>query len=109
MAQTFKTYADFWPFYLSRRTKTGTRTFHYFGSGLALMLLAKAVQASEPLLVPLAVATAFIYGWIGLWFVERTQPTSFRYPIWSLISDYRMFYLYLTRRLDDEMRRVGPL
>ena len=39
--------------------------------------------------------------------VEKNQPATFTHPFWSLISDYRMAFIWLTERLKSELYRAG--
>jgi len=60
----------------------------------------------------LALVPLFGYGpaWFGHFVIEKNKPATFQAPFWSLISDYRMFGLFVTGRIGDELRkhRVRP-
>jgi len=36
--------------------------------------------------------------WISHFFVEKNKPATFKYPIYSLLGDYRMFFEILIGR-----------
>ncbi|MEL7029277.1 MAG: DUF962 domain-containing protein [Pseudomonadota bacterium] len=102
-------YADFWPYYLTEHRDPASRRLHYVGSGLSLALLASAFATATPLLVLAAVVSGYFFAWVGHFFFERNKPATFRYPFWSLISDFRMFGLWLAGRLEPELRKAGAL
>ena len=105
MAKQFDSYAEFWPFYLGEHSKPSTRAVHYVGTVGAMAGLATALVTQNwwwLLAVPV-----FGYGpaWFGHFFIEHNKPATFKAPFWSLISDYRMFWLFVTGRLDKELMK----
>jgi len=51
--------------------------------------------------------TGYFFAWVSHAFIERNKPATFTYPLWSLIGDYRMFWLWVTGRLDAELAKAG--
>ena len=107
MARQCTSYREFWPFYLHEHGKAATRRIHFFGTALSLatLVLALATQVWWLLIaVPIA---GYAPAWYSHFFVERNRPATFTYPFWSMISDFRMFFLWCAGRLEPELKRHG--
>jgi len=102
-----ETYREFWPYYLREHGKRETRALHFLGTALAIALFAAAAYYYDWTLAFGAVISGYLFAWIGHFFVERNRPATFTYPLWSLISDFRMFFTFLAGRLEREYRRHG--
>lgn len=107
MARDYRSFGEFWPFYLRQHTQPRTRALHYVGttSVVAIAVLAAATGRWLWLLaVPLA---GYGFAWLAHFKVEKNRPATFTYPLWSLAADFKMWWLWLTGRLGKEMKRAG--
>jgi hypothetical protein len=108
MAETrIGTYREFWPFYLREHARPATRAWHYLGTALTLLCLLAAAALRQPWLLPAAVILGYAAAWIGHVTSEGNRPATFRYPLWSLYSDFRMFAAFLAGKLGAELERAG--
>ncbi|KAK6904111.1 hypothetical protein L486_03689 [Kwoniella mangroviensis CBS 10435] len=46
------------------------------------------------------VVGAYAFAWIGHFFIEKNRPATFKYPIWSLRGDLKMWWEVVTLRRD---------
>ncbi|GAB4186756.1 MAG: DUF962 domain-containing protein [Thalassobaculales bacterium] len=90
-----RSYAEFWTFYLAEHSRPGTRALHYLGTSLAVALILAGLVLDPRLLIAAPLA-GYLFAWIGHFFVEGNRPATFRYPLWSLASDFRLWWLWLT-------------
>jgi hypothetical protein len=106
MAERLPSYREFWPYYLREHSRSRTRGLHYVGSALAILFVVAGVLLTRWawIAVPLA---GYGFAWFAHGVVERNRPATFLHPWWSLISDFRMFGLFLTGRLGPHLRDAG--
>jgi hypothetical protein len=102
-----RSYAEFWPYYLQQHSKRATRTWHILGTALAIALLAAALATLDDRLILAAIVAGYGPAWTAHALVEKNRPATFRYPIWSLISDFRMAAAWLSGGLDHDLERAG--
>ncbi len=98
------TYPEFWRVYLAAHADPRTRGMHFLGTafGVAALVVAGLEQEWRWLLA--APIAGYAFAWFGHVVFEHNQPATFGHPTWSLISDFRMLGLFLSGRLDRELR-----
>jgi hypothetical protein len=101
------TYPQFWHYYLREHAKPATRAWHYLGTSCAILCLAAAMFLRQPWLVLASVIIGYGPAWAGHFVSEHNRPATFRYPLWSLFSDFRMFAAWLSGRLPRELEAAG--
>lgn len=101
-----QSYAEFWPYYLGEHRSPVCRGLHYFGTSLAVLTVVTAAVIGKGWLVPVALVFGYGPAWVGHFFVEHNRPASFKYPLWSLRSDFKMLGLFLRGRMGAEVVRL---
>jgi hypothetical protein len=107
MSERIQSYREFWLFYLREHSKPATRTWHIAGTGLSMLVLATGIASGSVALIIVAIVAGYLPAWAAHFLIEKNRPATFRYPFWSLISDYRMVGLWLTGSLDGELAKAG--
>lgn len=101
------TYQEFWPHYLREHARPRTRALHFIGTGIATAALVALLSTGRLWLLPVALAAGYGPAWIAHFFVEKNRPATFTHPLWSLVSDYRMAFIWLSGRLKPELAKAG--
>lgn len=91
-------YKEFWKFYLKEHSHPRNRALHFVGTSLGLLLLGISIWQRDWRWLLVALFAGYGLAWLGHFFVEKNRPATFRYPLWSLISDFRMWFRILFRR-----------
>jgi hypothetical protein len=104
------TYHEFWPHYLAAHTKPKTRFLHFIGTTLAIVCIGLAVALQNWWLMILAPIFGYGFSSVSHFTVEKNKPAAFGKPLWSLYSDFRMFFLWCSGHLAPELAkfRINP-
>jgi hypothetical protein len=93
-----ESFRDFWPFYLGQHSRRGCRILHYIGTSAALLLVAAAPFLHRPKLAFIALLAGYAPAWLAHLVIEKNRPATFRYPLWSLLADFKMLGDAIRRR-----------
>lgn len=99
----------FYPFYLGEHQNLNCRRLHFLGTSLGILgiIQAKRSKSVKPLIA--GIAAGYACAWVGHFVFEKNKPASFKQPLKSFASDWRMFSdivrgrLSLTNRANDKI------
>ena len=95
----YRTFEEFYPFYLSEHRNPTSRKLHFTGTSIAIVLLVTAVVTLSWWFVPIAFVQGYALAWVGHFFFEHNEPATFRYPRFSFMGDGRMWWEILTGKV----------
>lgn len=99
-------YSEFWDFYIREHSRPLTRALHFAGTMLGVLLLVWFVAAGQWYFFPLFFVVGYAFAWFAHFVVEKNRPATFKYPLWSFVSDLKMAWYMITGRMDREVERV---
>jgi len=88
---TFRSFAEFYPFYLGEHANRSCRRMHFVGSTLVLAVIALALSTGRAGWLWLAPLCGYGFAWIGHFVFEKNRPATFRHPLYSLLGDWVMY------------------
>lgn len=105
--KSIATYAEFWPYYLREHAQPATRAWHYVGTVVAIIVLVSILLSGRWMFLPLVLISGYFFAWISHGLIERNKPATFTYPLWSLGSDFKMFFHFVTGTMGRELEKAG--
>jgi hypothetical protein len=91
----FKSFAEFYPYYLKEHSDRRCRAMHYIGSTLVIAVLVYAIVAQQWLWLLAIPLVGYGFAWLGHFGFEHNKPATFKYPAYSLLGDWVMYGQFL--------------
>ena len=104
MEKTYQTLAEFYPYYLTEHRNATSRRLHFIGTTLFLFVSFYAIFTAQWVFLIAVPLLGYGFAWIGHFFFEHNKPATFKYPLFSLMSDFIMFWHILTGQINDKLR-----
>lgn len=95
----YKSFHDFYPFYLSEHSHPICRLLHFVGTLLIVIVLITTFITGRWFLLISLPFLGYGFAWIGHFFFEKNRPATFTYPLYSLMGDWVMFKDILLRKI----------
>jgi hypothetical protein len=105
--ERIRTFREFYPFYLGEHRNPTCRKLHFAGSTLVLGLIAAAIATRAWWLLWLVPVAGYGFAWVGHFAFEKNRPATFRYPAYSLMGDWVMYWQLATGKIPFEERDAG--
>jgi len=99
MADSFKTFREFYPFYLSEHRDRTCRRLHFSGTLIVIATIVAAVVTRNAWWLAGAPLGGYGLAWIGHFFFEKNRPATLTHPVYSFIGDWAMFRDVLAGRI----------
>ena len=106
MEKRYKSLGEFYPFYLREHRNLTSRRLHFVGTFLFLSILIYIVFANKWASFWLIPVVGYGFAWVGHFFFERNKPATFQYPLYSLASDFIMFWDILTGQINRKLAEI---
>lgn len=98
MDKRFTTLREFYPYYLEEHQNPTCRLLHFIGTGLIFVILIGGIVSGNFIWLLSIPVVGYGFAWVGHFFFEKNKPATFQYPLFSLASDFIMFFDLLTRK-----------
>jgi hypothetical protein len=69
------------------------------GTTIAAVLIATALATQRWWLIAVALVQGYAFAWAGHFFFEHNKPATFKYPWFSLMGDWRLWWDILNGRI----------
>ena len=99
MDDRIQTLAQFYPYYLGEHRNGACRICHFVGSSTVLFLIGWLLWTGNWSLAWVLPFAGYGPAWFGHGVFEKNKPATFKYPLWSFLSDWIMMKDMLTGRL----------
>ncbi|MFY7992870.1 MAG: Mpo1-like protein [Bacteriovoracaceae bacterium] len=96
---TFKTFNDFYPYYLGEHSNLTCRKLHFIGTSGVVALILVFFFTGKLQVLWLLPLIGYGFAWVGHFIFEKNRPATFKHPFYSLLGDFRMFWDILTGKL----------
>ncbi|HRB57130.1 DUF962 domain-containing protein [Acinetobacter johnsonii] len=104
-----KAYHQFYRFYLTEHRNIMSRRLHVAGSSIGLYFFSKAILKRKPRYFIYGLVSGYACAWVGHFVFEKNKPASFKQPLYSFISDWRMFSDVLRGNLSLQDRALDKI
>lgn len=88
----FASFSEFYPFYLDEHRNRHCRRLHFIGSTLVLVTLFWIVSRGQWNALWWLPVIGYGFAWVGHFVFEKNRPATFKYPLYSLMGDWVMFW-----------------
>jgi hypothetical protein len=104
--ERFASLMEFYPYYLTEHSNLTNRILHFCGTGIVISLLIAGIILEKYKLLIFMPLAGYGFAWFGHFMIEKNKPATFKYPFYSLASDFIMFWHILTFQINGKLKEA---
>ena len=89
--ERYKTFKEFYPYYLSKHDNKYTKLLHFVGTSFAIFFYVQFFRTFDFMFLIYSLLAGYGFAWAAHFFVEHNKPATFTYPFYSFIGDHKMY------------------
>ena len=105
----YTSFRTFYPYYLTEHRNPVSRKLHFIGTALVILCLIAGIITGRWVLLIIIPLCGYGFAWFGHFFFEKNKPATFKYPFYSLGSDFVMFWHILTGKLEQKLKEAESI
>ncbi|WP_312780855.1 Mpo1-like protein [Brevundimonas sp.] len=94
----YASFSAFYPYYIHEHSNRTCRRIHVVGTGLVIAAFGAFCVTRNAWWLLAMPLVGYGFAWVGHFFFEKNRPATFKYPLWSLMGDFRLFFETATGR-----------
>lgn len=92
----YASFEAFYPFYIHEHSNRTCRRIHVVGTSLVIAAFVAGLATGNGWWFAAMPLIGYGFAWVGHFFFEKNTPATFKYPLWSLMGDFRLFFETVT-------------
>src|SRR5678815_2666831 len=86
----YKSFSEFWPFYVAEHSKPATRVLHLIGTTAGISLLVYLIATGRGWLFFLGFVPGYGFAWLAHFLVEKNKPATFKLSLIHISEPTRL-------------------
>lgn len=88
----YASFEAFYPFYIREHANQTCRRIHVVGTSLVIAAFLAFLATLNPWWLLAMPLVGYGFAWVGHFVFEKNRPATFKYPLWSLMGDFRLWW-----------------
>lgn len=105
----YNSFWSFYPYYLTEHARPLNRALHFIGTSLVIACFITLLITGKGWLLAIIPVCGYGFAWFGHFIVEKNRPATFKYPFYSLGSDFVMFFHILTGQINRKVEEAHKI
>lgn len=101
--KTYQSFNEFYPYYLTEHARPINHWLHFVGTLGVISCFVVGLATANGKLLFMMPFFGYGFAWFGHFIFEKNRPATFTYPLYSLGSDFVMFWHILTGQITKKM------